>query len=560
MAQSTVTTPDILGVSLTGDTGPQFGHAMAVGDFDGDGVQEVAVSTFESMETGFGDNEGRGHVYVYKYDSVWSSVPIEVPHPDGTPGVCVFFGWALAAGDVDDDGKDELVVSEPGGDGAGANNAGAVFIFDYDDSTDPTFILKHKFRSHPDHGGQLGDNFGWSIALGDINGDEDLDLIVGARYWSQCEEDEDCIYAPGWTVLEDWTGSVFVYDNSTFASPSTWVEVTGADLTIRGEESWSPENQSIRQTRGYFGARVAVIGDLNDDGCDEFIVAATRRTPDDFDCTSGQNFSWWDGQGWVPESLEDDCRVGKVYLLAGATTYPSAVVEAGSYAKMQFWGEDEEDMFGQALASQGDLNGDGINDIVVASLNHTETNEPNVGRVYVFLMPDYSGGWPTGSDKIWEAKDANIKIDGPTNDAYVLFGYAMACNGNTNKQTDSRADLMIGAPRANNCTYQPLALRNDRGFAYLFRYTGSMSVGPNGGHETWAASAAVASYHIDCHDNYRKQNPWFGRSIAFIGDLEDESPYNDEILIGCPGWDTTTYPFTPPDLPDDRGGVYMITH
>ncbi len=530
---------------------------MATGDFDGDGKRDVAISTFESMETGFGNNEGRGHVYVYEYDSGWSS-PITVPHPSGTPNVCVFFGWDLEAADVDGDGKDELIVTEPGGDGAGAQSYGAVYIFDYDDTSGPTFVLKHKFQSHASYGGQLGDNFGWSVALADFNGDGDLDLIVGARYWSQCE---GCIYVQNQGWVEDWTGAVYIFDHDGWETSTDWRNVNEAELVIRGEPSWVP-GTAVEQTRGYFGQSVASVGDLNGDGYDDFIVSAPRRTSTNYTggCT-GQNFNWsYDGNPpWTSESLEDDCRVGTVYLFAGASTYPEEDQEAYDYAKIIFTGENAEDKLGQSLASQGDLNGDGVNDIVIASLLHDVEGNPtrtDVGRVYVFLMPNYSAGWPSGDPYVWEAANANIIIDGPTGDDYVLFGYAMACNGNTNKGTDSRADFLIGAPRGNSCAYTPPQLRNDRGFAYLFRYSGSMAVGENGGHETWTASSAFRYYQILCDENpYDNEAPYLGRSVIFIGDINNDQDYNDEIMFGAPGWDTTNYGN---GSANDLGGVYVI--
>jgi len=558
MAQTTVTTPSIVGPNLGSDFGPQFGHAMAAGDFDGDGKREVAVSTYEEENASYPDNAERGHVYVYEYDSGWSS-GIEVPYPGGSETE-VFFGYAMTAGDVDGDGKDELVVAAPGGEGAGALENGAVYIFDYDDSGTPTFLLKHKFRSDPGNGGQQGDSFGWSVALGDYNGDGDLDLLVGARYWSECET---CVYDSQCNALEDWTGAAYVFDHDGFESSSSWREVSEASLAIHGEASWSPDiNPTAEQTRGYFGARVAFLGDVNDDGYDDFIVTASRRTPDDF-ATCTTTFDWYNyGQPCVYQDtiiLHNDCRVGKVYLFAGSSTWPGAVLEASSAAKVIFEGEDSGDKFGQGLASQGDLNGDGVNDIVISSILHTETSQPNVGRVYVFLLPDYSNGWPSSNDKVWPASSANIIIDGPTNDSTVHFGYAMACDGNTNKETDSRADLIVGAPRGKSCDFAQDPLEENRGFAYLFRYTTtpSMTHGMNGGHEIRAANTdKVAYYQILCHNDYRKYAPQLGRSAVFIGDADGATGNNDEFVIGCPGWDTTTYPSSA----DDRGGVYMIAH
>jgi len=158
--------------------------------------------------------------------------------------------------------------------------------------------------------------------------------------------------------------------------------------------------------------------------------------------------------------------------------------------------------------------------------------------------------------KHWDAWEANIIIDGPTNDSTVHFGFAMACNGNTNKQTDSRADLIVGAPRGVNlCSFSPSTLNENRGFAYLFRVTGTFAPGEEGDHATWAAVAnSAAHYRIICDEDFRKYNPQLGRSIVFIGDANVVANDNDDFIIGCPGWDHNTYPASA----DDRGCIYMI--
>ena len=558
-AQTDLGVPTILGPDFGDpDFGPQFGQAMAAGDFDDDGKPDVAISTWEMMNSNFPDNNGDGHVFVYKYDSAWPTSPtweVELISPNATD--CVFFGYTMVAADVDDDDNDELIISAPGGEGAGALENGAVYIYDFNSTTN-SFDLAYKFRSDPSYGGQQGDNFGWSIDVGDVNGEGDLDLIVGVRYWSECE---DCLYTAQGNPLEDWTGSVYVFDHDGWTPASSgWNEVTSADLVIRGEPSWGPVyNTNEHQTRGYFGARVACVGDVNGDTYDDFVVAATRRTPDEFGtCTT--EFDYYSSGGSLEghATLTNDCRVGKVYLFAGVSSWPTSEQEAATYAKVIFEGEAAEDKFGQGLASGGDLNGDGVNDVVIASPLHEGSEQTDVGRVYVFLLPDYeTNGWPSSNDKVWAASSANIIIDGPDNDDDVYFGYAMACNGNTDKETDSRADLIVGAPRGKSpCGYSPSSLDENRGYAYLYRYTGSMSVGKNGGHLTWEAVAdSTAYYRITCGLGYDKSAPQLGRSICFLGDADGDTNSNDEFVVGCPGWDTTTYPVV-----DDRGGVYMITH
>ena len=81
-----------------------------------------------------------------------------------------------------------------------------------------------------------------------------------------------------------------------------------------------------------------------------------------------------------------------------------------------------------------------------------------------------------------------------------------------------------------------------------------MSVGEDGGHETWAANTnAVAYYQIDCDNAYEKVEPFLGHDVIFIGDANADADDDDDVVIGCPGWDTVSAPSK-----DDRGGMYHV--
>jgi len=577
LGQTSLTTPSLVGPDPNNaDLGPQFGGTLAAGDFDYDGKRDVAVATFEEDSELYEDNHGLGVVRVYEYDAgTWTLMSAPVGFPGGTPPEETYFGYAMCAGNVDGDANDELIISAPGGDGALATNYGAVYIYDYDANQSPAWILKHKFESHSSYGGQLGDNFGWSVALCDVNGDNDNDLIVGARYWSVCEEADDCPINTMSDSLEDWTGRAYVYDHDGFESSATWREVNECSLVIRGEAGWGEDGGDQEQTRGYFGTDVASVGDVNDDGYEDFIISAPRRTASDFagSCTA-TNFAWVNPNSSPPnetvyESFDDDCRVGKVYLFAGVSSFPGYSAydteqenwgeDAETYAKLVFQGESTEDKFGNTVASGGDLNADGINEVVISSWFHHQSGSDEIGRVYVFLMSDYSGGWPGNSDdKHWDGSEANIIIDGPSDaTGPVHFGRSLACNGNMNKGTNARADLLVGAPRKNSCPGYPSSIRDDRGAVYLFQYAGSLGVGENGGHTSINYSNNAYWFEISCTSGYEKYSPLLGNDVLFVGDADNDSPnHNDDFVIGCRGWDTTVYD----DPADDWGAIYLRTY
>jgi len=93
---------------------PDFGFATAVGDFDGDGAEDVALSS-PSTNAVF----------------VWQDVDLANPPAslDALPATGASeFGASLAAGDIDGDGNDDLAVGDPGRSVEG-EAAGAVTVF-----------------------------------------------------------------------------------------------------------------------------------------------------------------------------------------------------------------------------------------------------------------------------------------------------------------------------------------------------------------------------------------------------------------------------------------------
>jgi len=83
------------------------------------------------------------------------------------------FGWALAAGDFNHDGDDDLAISALEG---GASDYGAVHVLYGDISFDDAFS-----KINPSTGAD--EWFGFSLAAGDIDGDDYDDLVVGVPYY-----------------------------------------------------------------------------------------------------------------------------------------------------------------------------------------------------------------------------------------------------------------------------------------------------------------------------------------------------------------------------------------
>ena len=136
--------------------------AAGVGDVDGDGYDDFAVSAPGKDDNGSSSGEVRvfsGHSGVELYD--W----------DGDAGGDQFGWWVAGVGDVDADGVPDIACGAPTASLPGRSECGLVRVF-----SGRTGAVLHDF-----HGDASGDRLGWCIsAAGDLNHDGFADLIAGA--------------------------------------------------------------------------------------------------------------------------------------------------------------------------------------------------------------------------------------------------------------------------------------------------------------------------------------------------------------------------------------------
>lgn len=346
---------DSSSVRILGETGStSMSTAFANGDLNNDGYQDLVL--VDPTYTAAG-RAGAGVVYVLFGGPSFFDTPVKdlatgawdvrilgAAAGDNTGGSTIFGGGissALACGDIDNDGIDDLAIGAHLSD-SGGNDAGQVRIVKgrtpFASGTTIDLATQTNYRIVGD---RTFDELGIAVTIGDINRDGIPDLLMGARYMSV-----------GSLTSE---GYLQVMLGRTNFPALTDLGVTAASFSIRGTEA-----------NGFFGEAVAV-GDTNGDGFPDILVSSDG----------------WDGAGVSNNSF------GAIFGFLSRTTWPAASTSTLDDYFIQ--GYTNEVGIGRTLAS-ADVNGDGIDDIIFGSRDGERAGFTNEGLVFVkYGAPTLSG-------------------------------------------------------------------------------------------------------------------------------------------------------------------------
>lgn len=343
------------------------GSALAVGDVTGDGLADIVVGAPREGNEGYTNTgaafliEGAASYSAASLDDAASSVTHGGPSTELGTSVAI-------APDLNDDGYDDVLL---GADGSFVGASGFVRVYHGGPDVDLGAGVDGRFV------GDLSWGVGAAVAgVGDVDGDGLGDVLVGH---------------PNYTNEGDRIGAVYL-----LLGPATGGDITPAAV-------WANSGMD----NGGLGASVSAAGDVDGDGIADLLIGAPQ----------------------LETVLENQ---GVAFVVSGASV--SGLVNDPADADAILLGASAHDNLGQQVLGAGDMDGDGLDDVLVSAPRvDGSTGAPDVGAVYLF---------PGDLEGFQDATSAIATVVG--REGYLRLGSSLALAGDLND--DGLEEVLVGEP------------------------------------------------------------------------------------------------------------------
>lgn len=488
------------------DQGDWSGFSVSsAGDVDGDGLDDVIIGA------PWADRQGKanaGESYL-----VFGATLAAEKAGDGaidldalgmTEGILIRGDYALglsgstvsSAGDVDGDGLDDVIISAYAARPDGKKDAGASYlVFGAALAAEKTGDGAINFRAlATTEGVQIkgidpGDRSGFSVSsAGDIDGDGLDDVIIGAPW---AGPDGKSIAGESYLVF----GAALAAEKTGDGVIDLGALSTSDGIMIKGRNAGDQSGRSVSSA-----------GDVDGDGLDDVIIGARWADPD--------------GVIWAGES----------YLLFGTTLTAEqtsdGVIDLGNMAATDgivIKGIDQQDYSGYSVSSAGDVDGDGLDDVIIGAYLGDRQSKENVGETYLVFGTTLAAE-KTGDGVIdlgGLATTEGIVIKGI--DPWDWSGYSVSSAGDVDG--DGLDDMIIGAYIADQ------KINANEGESYLV-FGAALAAEKTGDGVIdlgdMAATDVIIIKGIDRED-------YSGFSVFSAGDVDGDGL--DDVIIGAFGGD-----------------------
>ena len=256
---------------------------------------------------------------------------------------------AATIGDFNNDGYDDIIIDARTSDNGSENSGSSYVIFGSEDNFPLNFDISQLDGSNgfAIHGVSANDTSGWSVSgAGDINNDGINDVLIGARSANP--------------INNVTTGAAYIIYGTTDDMPAAF-NLSALDgingFRIVGE---SPAD--------WFGSHVSDLGDVNNDNIDDIIIGAN----------AADNNGSGSGAAYVVFGQQNFSASIQVADLDGTNGFRVDSLSAG-------------DSLGVA-SHAGDVNADGINDILLGAYLARPDSMTITGEAYVLFGRDTAFG------------------------------------------------------------------------------------------------------------------------------------------------------------------------